>query len=251
VRNGRRLIWAVTILTVGALGYGCAVLVWPELTIRSIEVIGVHRLTEADVCRQAGVELGEHLFAVSTRRIRRILAQVPQIESARVSRCLPGTVRIRVTERVPRIALVNSEGAWYVDANGVRFERVAGKNTAVAEGLPTVFLNSDIREKKAIQVALLCLEMGRGFEPHAVAEVGFPPDGSMVVVLDSGLRIEMGTPDLVYQKLRLAGRVLDANPDLYRWGEYVNVASVQDPVFRLRDGARKRSGREDTALQGG
>jgi cell division protein FtsQ len=250
-RNGRRLVWAITLFTIAALGYACWALTWPELTIRTIEVEGAHRLSRSEICQASGVSVGEHLFAVSTRRVRRLVAELPQVESANVSRRLPGTLCIHVSERMPRLVLIDAGGRWYVDEKGVRYDRVGVKNGDSAEGLPTVFLNSDVREKKAVQAALLCLRVGRQFDPYVVSEVDFPPDGSMVIILDSGLRIEMGTPDLVYQKLCLAGRVLDANRDLYRWGEYVNVASLPDPVFRLRAGARSPKARPDNSQQGG
>ena len=234
-RHAMMMSWLVSLTFIAVVAYVFLRLSWPELTVRMIEVAGAHRLSDKEVSRMAGVAAGDHLCRISPAEICRRLEANPIIEKARVRRCIPDTVRIEVTERTPLFVLADPRGRrFYVDAHGIRFESQTQKNQAQAAGLPIMFLNSDIKEKKAIQIALLCLEMGHGFSHYAVSQVGFAADGSMALKLDSGLRIELGTADRVYEKLRVAGRVLASNTDLYERGECLNVASPNEPAFRMK-----------------
>jgi cell division septal protein FtsQ len=56
--------------------------------------------------RWSGVKPGENLLALDLARVKRDLELVPMIQSASVERILPGTLRIRVTEREP-VAQIN------------------------------------------------------------------------------------------------------------------------------------------------
>ena len=54
----------------------------------------------------SGVKLRDNLLALDLARVQRDLEMVPAIESVRVERVLPHTLRVRVTERVPVARLV-------------------------------------------------------------------------------------------------------------------------------------------------
>ena len=84
----------------------------------SIEVHGLSRLSEAAVLAQAGIRPGDNLLAVNLALVRKRLLAHPWIAAARVSREIPGTLRIDVTEHqalavldLGRQFLINS-GSW-------------------------------------------------------------------------------------------------------------------------------------------
>jgi cell division protein FtsQ len=58
------------------------------------------------VRRWSGVRPGQNLLVLDLARVKNDLEQVPMIQSASVERILPGTLRVRVSEREP-IAQVN------------------------------------------------------------------------------------------------------------------------------------------------
>ena len=86
------------------------------------EISGNSRLTDEEVLRAAGLVLGENIFETDTAKARSGLLQNSWIESAEVVRRLPGTVKIRITERKAR-ALVNLDVLYLVDDMGRVFKR--------------------------------------------------------------------------------------------------------------------------------
>lgn len=78
----------------------------PSFAVRRIDVQTDGVISLAQLLRWSGVRLGENLLALDLSRVQRDLILAPRIRSASVERILPGTLRIRVTERVP-IAQIN------------------------------------------------------------------------------------------------------------------------------------------------
>lgn len=88
-----------------------------------IAVAGQSRLTRGEVLDAAGLAIGQNVFEVSPEQARSGLEHQPWIAKADVVRRLPGSYRIRVTER-HAAAVVVLDGTYLVDANGVIFKPV-------------------------------------------------------------------------------------------------------------------------------
>jgi cell division protein FtsQ len=97
-----------------------------------VETDGVlHR----DPIRQwAGVQLGQNLFALDLRRVRRDLELIPYIRTAEIERVLPNTLRIQVSEREPlarfqypqlAAATAGDHGIYLVDVEGYLMQPLA------------------------------------------------------------------------------------------------------------------------------
>lgn len=69
--------------------------------LRRIEVHTDGGLTSEEIQRRAGLKLGQNLFALDLARMKHDLERVPMIRSVTLERVLPGTLRLRVTERLP------------------------------------------------------------------------------------------------------------------------------------------------------
>ncbi len=63
-----------------------------------IKVSGLSRLTEPEVLAQAGIHKGDNLLAVNLGLVRKRLLAHPWVATARVSREIPATIRIEITE---------------------------------------------------------------------------------------------------------------------------------------------------------
>jgi hypothetical protein len=72
-----------------------------SFAIQKIEVLTDGVISSEQLRRWSGVKPGENLLALDLARVKRDLELAPMIQSAAVERILPGTLRIRVTERVP------------------------------------------------------------------------------------------------------------------------------------------------------
>lgn len=69
--------------------------------LRKIEIQTDGLLTTDEIQRRAGVKPGQNLINLDLARIKRELERVPMIRSVTLERALPGTLRLRVTERLP------------------------------------------------------------------------------------------------------------------------------------------------------
>jgi cell division septal protein FtsQ len=77
-----------------------------SFAIQKIEVQTDGVVSSDQLRRWSGVQAGQNLLALDLARVKRNLEMVPVIDSVSVERILPGTLRLRVSEREP-IAQVN------------------------------------------------------------------------------------------------------------------------------------------------
>ncbi len=93
---GFYLIWHA-----GAWALNCLVYENKAFAIQQVDVQTDGVITPAQLRRWAGVKMGENLLALDLARVKRDVEMVPLVRSVAVERVLPGTVRIRVSEREP------------------------------------------------------------------------------------------------------------------------------------------------------
>lgn len=106
----------------GALGW---VAWWsPLLAVNRIEVSGAQRVDRAQVLDASGVRQGTPLARVDTGSVRERVSGLRAVESARVHRVWPSTLRVAVRERAP-VAAVPADGAYaLLDRDGVHVATV-------------------------------------------------------------------------------------------------------------------------------
>ena len=96
----------------------------PSFAITEIAVDGEGRLSEDAVRELAGLSLGQNVFEVAPEEARAALREHPWIADAEVTRRLPGTYAITITERVAAAMLV-LDAPYLVADDGAVFKRWA------------------------------------------------------------------------------------------------------------------------------
>lgn len=235
-----------------AAGVACVVMLTPILSVRDVEVVGADAGSGVDadaVLRVAGVHDGDNLLLVNASTVTGGVTTLPGIESATVTKTLPGSVRIEV---VPRpVAAVTAVGQGFAlldpsstvievrrDLSGVTAPVVRGSDPPAGSppGDPTVAQPLQPGER---------WEDGLGRQ--AVRAVVALPKGSLPRVLEAGydrgaLTMKFaGTPDVVFgtgDDIEAKARVLvSVLADLAARGanvEYVDVSSPVVPTVRPR-----------------
>ena len=106
-------------------------------------------LDHARVLELTGIQLRDTIFAVDTGEVRARLEELPEVVDCLVERRLPGTLKIRIEERVP-IAWVRCETLGFpgqemrgvlVDEQGITFP-CEGALWDTSKGLPVIVLNT-------------------------------------------------------------------------------------------------------------
>jgi cell division protein FtsQ len=174
----------------------------PRFAVRAIEVEGHHRLTAPEIAKLAGVERGMNVFALDEQLAAHALSADPWIERATVTRELPGTVRIRVTEREAR-ALAAVDGRLYlVDAGGEIFKQRAEGDPSdlpVVTGMEGELWAKDreaarVRMRRALELAAEIERVGIAAR-LPIEELHLESDGSLAVVVGSdGVELQLGRP---------------------------------------------------------
>ncbi|WP_146066092.1 FtsQ-type POTRA domain-containing protein [Cryobacterium sp. Y82] len=119
----RRTAW---ILGVGSILLAFALIIGaaysPLMALRTIEVVGTSRIAAADVVAALSEELGTPLPLIDSNLVKRELSQFTLIQSYVTESRPPGTLVVRIVERVPVGVLAGPTGFDLVDAAGVIIE---------------------------------------------------------------------------------------------------------------------------------
>jgi len=113
----RRLLVASGVVVVLAAALW-AVFWSPLLLVREVLVVGSSHVGSREVAEVAGLDDSDNLLLVSPAGVEDKVAELPWVKRARVSRKLPGTVRVKIVERKPAVVLSLRNERWTLDAFG-------------------------------------------------------------------------------------------------------------------------------------
>jgi cell division protein FtsQ len=141
---------------------------------------------------------------------RRGIDQLPWIDDVTVARAWPGTIRIRVTERVPVSAVEAGQGGWLlVDREGRLLERVDARPPEVV-ALEDVAKAGEVGEVLPAADADALL-VARSVPPSLIGRVvAVAPaaEGGIELRLDDGARVLLGAPTPLEAKMLAVATVL-------------------------------------------
>lgn len=101
--------------------------------IRDIQVQGNKALSQREIVRLSGLELGDLFFKYNYEKVRKRLMSNPRIDDARIVIRTPNAVEIQLRERTPYFRMVDGKTVFEVDRQGT----VLGAKESVAD-LPTL-----------------------------------------------------------------------------------------------------------------
>ncbi|HCT65311.1 MAG TPA: hypothetical protein DIC60_08635 [Lachnospiraceae bacterium] len=111
-----------------------AVLLSPVFNIKQINVTEMKKYTKDEVCGIIGVELGENLFAFSSRNAKKNLLADTYVEDAKITKKFPSTINIEIKERKVRGYVPYMDSYLYIDEYG----RVLEIKGSFTDPLPVV-----------------------------------------------------------------------------------------------------------------
>lgn len=187
----------------------------PRFAIQEVELIGGKRVAPERAREEAGVSLGQNVFALDTALAERKLLQNPWIAEARVTRDLPRALRIEIREREPAALAVFAERLYLVTAEGEPFKELAPGDPAdfpLITGVSIEGLSRDrARELDRVRLGLEVLEQyGRVplSKTHPAQEVHLADSGDVVLTAGKeGITFELGK-DAYRRKLLMGEQVV-------------------------------------------
>ncbi|WP_433280132.1 cell division protein FtsQ/DivIB [Pseudonocardia xinjiangensis] len=178
-----------------------------------------------DVVAAAGVTVGAPLAAVDTAGVANRVAQLPGVESVRVTRNWLHTVTIDITERVAVATVQTAQGLALVDRSGAVYPGAA------APGLPRFTFGAvgpDDPSTQAAVAVLAALPDSVRTQILTVDATDTAPDapGQVTLGLSGGRQIRWGSPD------RSADKAAVIVPLLTQPGHVFDVTSPDLPTIK-------------------
>lgn len=189
-----------------ALGGGYAGYQWlthsDRFAITDLEIEGSAALGDAEVAQLLGLAEGANIFRTDMDTLEARLLASPWIADADVSRNLPNTLEITLSERVA-VAAVELDGLYLLSNEGQLFKR-ATPGSGELEGLciitgldREIFLTSPTVSKERFDYALDALaQFKKNSDRPRIGELHFDKRGSLsLITFEDAIAIHLGSPD--------------------------------------------------------
>jgi cell division protein FtsQ len=216
----------------------------PRFAVHSLDVVGAKRSTPELLKAQSGINLGDNIFALDTDGAERKLLENPWISEVKMTRRLPSTLRIELSEREAAAVVALAEHLYLVTREGEPFKEVQPGDPydlpLITGASPENLARDRVREIERVQTGL---EVLRQYERvplsrvYPAQEVHLADAGDVTLTAGKeGVALELGTGPW-RKKLLMAEQVVG---ELRRKGRTPgivfldNVAHPERVVVRMR-----------------
>lgn len=248
VLRGLRWILGAVLVIGTALGVAVSAeryaLSSPRFGVKELKLSGAQRLTSARVRDLAGLSDTTNLFALDLAGVEASLLKDPWLGSVRVTRRLPSTLEVTVTEREARAITPVNDGLYLVSKQGEPFKQIEAGDPVdlpVITGLSPERLQRDrSRELDRLSTALDVIAQYERLtlsRIYPLEEVHLTDGGAISITLGKeGVVVHLGAGEL-RQRLLMAERVIDETRRAGRLPGIVfadNQAHPERVVVRMR-----------------
>ena len=205
----------------------------PYFRIDRIEMEGFYVLSRQDLDPYLGIEPSETLFQVDLPSMRDRLLSHPWIKTVHVRKSFPGTLKIRVTERVPAAIVQDGDQRILVDDTG------------------KILVDLDAMNKESLPFSIWAGKHWPTFLGIELASLQRNEPGSKQALLDAMNLVEIvGLPDSHRDSVRIDLRrsndvVLEWNGDRIRLGRNVDpslwnqLRMLYPEIARMKEGVKE------------
>lgn len=208
-RSGRWKVVFVVLFVAGVLGTATWILLGSRLlVVRQIDVVGQRLVARDRVLAAAGVRLGEPLVRLDAGAVRDRIEAIQEVETARVERRWPTTVRIVIQERVPIVVAQRDNRFLQIDRYGVTVVTSAAR----PHGLPVLTVANPVQSDPALRAAISVVAGLPPWFGRQVTGVEVPSPEAVTLRLGGGITVIWGAPERAGEKLRLLHGLLSESP---------------------------------------
>lgn len=201
--------------------------------IETIDVVGATALSSDDVTALAAIDDGQTLLRVDESAVEQRLLTDPWIERVSISRRLPSTLRIEVTERVPAALVDTGISFWFVEDGGrVIAESVPSSATMVPviRDIPDFVAEPGERSDSATLRNALAVLAGLSGELRAsVRSITAPSVSETTLLTATGVEIMVGEAVNMDEKSVIVIDILAAEG---AGVVFIDVRSIERPISR-------------------
>ena len=135
-RRGRRFGVLYKLLTLVVVCAAAVLALTLFFKVESVEVTGNSRYSAQEIQDACGVSLGDNLYLLSKPdMVQRLHQRLPYIDEVRITRSLPNTLRVQVTEFTTVYAVEQEGTVWLLTSGGKIVETAAERgDTPIIDG---------------------------------------------------------------------------------------------------------------------
>jgi cell division protein FtsQ len=235
IARSKRRRSIASVATVAVTATGLWVAFWsPLLAVDRVAVVGARHVSSADVEEVTGLGASHNLLLVSTGEIEEQVETLPWVAAAKVDRLLPGTVRVRVTERRPSVVLVVGDDRWLLDRGGHVLERASAGETKlpVLAGAAVAVVEEGRRvPDEEVGDALVAWRSLDGRLRDQVVGVLAPTSERISFSLEDGTQIRFGAAEALRAKNEVLSALLTQMKAEGRSAAYIDVRVPTSPAI--------------------
>lgn len=193
----------------------CAVLFFK---VTDIQVSGAQIYTAEQVTGASGIAVGDNLLTIRrTSAAARLKVTLPYIENVKISRYLPGSVVIEVTESGAAFSVEDTGGtSWLINASGKTLEKAGvgaadyPKLTGVTAKSPKEGRQMETGEQENFDVAQQILKLlSESGLVSQITEINVEKTYDVVIWYGNQYEIHLGGSDRLEYKLRYLLSIMD------------------------------------------
>lgn len=256
--NRRRRDWNPLLRRMAVLALvielGLIVFANPYLRVTKVRVDGTQTLAPTQVFEEARVPARTNVFWMALRQpFAQRLEADPVVDRAARGIELPDTLVLRVWERQPYATLALDGQFWLLDARGIPFRALS----EAYPGVPVIAPQSDAIQGQALSADAVALgkPLRTDWLRHSyrliallaqdrnltATKIEVDQNGNLCLNRKDNLRILLGQPDALSQKVALAQAAVTAEGgELARRAAYIDVSCPQQPAFMPRAAIRNK-----------
>lgn len=197
-------------------------------------------LTSEEIIALSNINIGENIFSMTKRSIRKEIEKNPYVESVKVSRQLPGKLKINIVERKVKYQIEN-EGKYYsLDDKGYILDEVEErKEVILISGYASEDLNPGSRMNeddlnKLSDVNVILQEAKSNELEEMITKIDISDNDDYKIYFDNEGKVAyIGDTQSINDKMAYVKKILDMESDFE--GEiFVNVdlSGGEYPYFR-------------------
>jgi cell division protein FtsQ len=230
----RFLLYAAAVVAVAlVLWAGWAVWNSDAFSASDVQVTGAKHLSSAEVIRLAAISASDTLPNLRKKELEKRIQTSPWVESVSITRRLPHTVVLAVTERTPAaVAETGGGAAWLVSADGHWIAPRTADATQPLTPIRELPAQKPVAGQQSTSVELRnALLVLAGLSPQMKARlksISAPTLEKTALILKGDIQVFVGSADQIDQKDTRARFILGQEKNVV----YINVRTVDRPVWR-------------------
>ncbi|WP_276840534.1 FtsQ-type POTRA domain-containing protein, partial [Anaerovibrio lipolyticus] len=188
-----------------------AIALSPVFVLKHVNVHGNTYLSDEEIIRISGVNLGENLFQLATDEIMQAIGKDIRIDQVIVRRNFPNSLDIQVVERIPLAIIKCDYGYLEVGRGGIVLD--AHRNLSqipvpIVSGVEVSDLFvGDTAENQQLSQVLDFLDKLNRDTATSIAEINISDPNNVMVYMNHSVQLKMGALDSLQKKLEITESV--------------------------------------------